>query len=113
MRWLRRGFMEGPPVDASVRVGVCQTCGASFRLTHRGVGPKTCPERSCDFANKLVCSEGSRTLARSSHVEADSMSTVTAGRRSACAGVLLAAVLTLVFLALPAEAQQAAAKEPA
>jgi len=41
------------------------------------------------------------------------MSTVTAARRGASAGILLAAVLTLVFLALPAEAQQAAAKEPA
>jgi cytochrome d ubiquinol oxidase subunit I len=40
------------------------------------------------------------------------MNTVTARRRRAWAGVLVGAVLALVFLALPAEAQQAAAKEP-
>jgi cytochrome d ubiquinol oxidase subunit I len=40
------------------------------------------------------------------------MSTVGAGRRRACVGVVVLAVLTLVVLVLPAAAQQAAAKEP-
>src|SRR6267142_49460 len=90
----------------------CVKPAASFRLSHRGVGSKTCPGRSCDFANKHL-RERCRTRSRAWHPEAESMSTGRAVGRSAplAAGLLLAAAV-LILLTLPAGAQPAA-KEPA